>query len=442
MNKKLVLFVLPALMALSSCSAIGHTDAQPKGNFFKEEAGACVELFGGNEDAIEFKRMTPLRSAAGDMVEPRVGVQYRAKYNIGTELSPDWRVAVRFVAEIKTLNVNVTWTRSVYQANGTRLGTETSTSTTKAYTSLNSNSTDITPSDGYNYFVAYTLSDIPFASFDNHYIVAYVTLSDTTEPAAISPVRSKAMAAQIGGEQQFAFDIDRTGYFLTDCESKFVDEDDPTRNTNLASFTVNLEEDESFLIVKNDRTNSKFQVWDSSCLDYAENDDVISSFTNNDGLIKAIEGGKFALYLNSEEHLYRSKYTQTADYYVVGPAGPNLGGDGWTFPATTSPYRFFECPSEDHNLGELLNVHLNEGNFKVASTGWSGYELAYWGFKHIGWNGYDQHGSSSTVTGGAASHFEASGEGRGANIHCKDAGYYNLYITDDDWLSIELVSLD
>ena len=107
MNKKLMLFVLPALMALSSCSAIGHTDAQSKDVLFKEEADACAELFGDNEDAIEFKRMTPLRSAAGDMVEPRVGVQYRTKYQ--NDGDPAWYVTLTLRVLISAINLTATY---------------------------------------------------------------------------------------------------------------------------------------------------------------------------------------------------------------------------------------------------------------------------------------------------------------------------------------------
>ena len=235
-------------MALSSCSALERTNIQPKDSFFKEEADACSELFGGNESAIEFKRMTPLRSAAGDMVEPKVGVQYRAKYQNPGDAA--WYVAVRFVAEIKTLNVNVTWTRSVYQANGTRLGSETSYVTTKAYTSLNSNSTDITPSSGYGYFVAYTLYDIPFSTKDDYCIVAYATLSDTS--GSLANVNSKAMVTRIGGDFQTSFSKDATGFFLTGTvggSSNTIEADDPVRGDgNATSFTTDLSANDSFVI--------------------------------------------------------------------------------------------------------------------------------------------------------------------------------------------------
>ena len=297
-------------MALSSCSAIGHNNVQSKGNFFKEEADACVELFGGNEDAIEFKRMTPLRSVAGDMVEPKVGVQYRAQYQNPGDAA--WYIAVRFVAEIKTLDVNVTWTRSVYQADGTRLGTETSTATTKAYTSLNSNSTDIYPSSGYNYFVAYTLKDIPVTTFNDHMIVAYVTLSDTT--GSLPAVNSKAMAAQIGGDVQTSFAANTTGYFLAGkidgVENSVLAPELSTPSGNVARFSSHLTAEDSFYVCH--RTASTFKVYNSSCL--ALDNPYLQDDGESSKKIEVQSSHNYAFNINNEFELRDIESGYTVEY--------------------------------------------------------------------------------------------------------------------------------
>ena len=470
MKKSILLFALPALLALSGCANVNIKAPEKENEFiFAEDADAHSELFGGKEEWFGFKKQPLLAMTPGEgsLTKPYVGVQYLVDpydKDVNGDSIVEECSAVRFIAGVVNLNVKAVWTRAAYHVNdGSIVGSRSPVETTKAYTAINDggdmiNATEWADETGsnypYNYFVIYTIYDIPVASLDNYYFVANLKLSNPEDASEFieSDVVVTNQPNDSGVNETgniWKFPADKTGYFAMVLNSfgeiiSYVSEDSPTRNDsgNLASFTLNLEEYEGFIIFRNDIGESKFRMYDSSILTYADNSAVLESFGAVGIYVVAKESGKFALYLNNDEELYRFKYTQAADYYVVGPAGPNLGGDGWTFPATDSAYRFFVCPSEDHNLGELLNVHLDVGDFKVASTNWSGYELAYWGFKHIGWGGYDQHGSSSTVTGGAASHFEASGEGRGANIHCKDAGYYNLYITDDDWLSIELVSLD
>ena len=319
MNKKIMLFVLPALMALSACSSIGHSNAQPKGIFFKEEADACSEVFGDKEDSIQFTRMTPLKSVEGDMVEPKVGVQYRAEYTKGGNNY----IAVRFVAEIKTINVNVTWTRSVYQADGTRRGDEASYVTTKAYTSLNSNSTDITPSSGYGYFVAYTLYDIPVTTFNDNLIVAYVTLTDTT--GSLPAVSSKAMAAQIGGNIQTSFAADTTGYFLAGkiggAENSVLAPELSTPSGNVARFSSSLAENDSFYVCH--KTSSTFKVYDSSCLA------LDNPYLQDDGLdskkIKVLSAHNYAFNFSDEFELgdiesgYTVTYLNNSDISVTSP---------------------------------------------------------------------------------------------------------------------------
>ena len=432
-----MLFVLPALMALSSCSAIGHTDAQSKDVLFKEEADACVELFGDNEDAIEIKRMTPLRSAAGDMVEPRVGVQYRAKYQ--NDGDPAWYVAVRFIAEIKTLNVNVTWTRSVYQANGTILGSETSTPTTKAYTSLNSNSEDITPSSGYNYFVAYTLKDIPFESFDNCSIVAYVTLTDTISPAVQAPVTSQAMIARIGGGATAAFDVNKDdGYFIYGKiggeENITLNEDNPTKGSNRASFCFDdLRVNDAFVIVNKDTEHSKFQIWGSSCLTYDGNETISSNFENLDGKIKVKTAGNYILYLNSSDpaQLWRFKYNEYAGFYVRGAAS-----GAWDNPSDT--YQFVKAPEHEDYHAYLLGASLSTGEFLIGNYDNYSDKWGYWGYKRNWFDDYSYPGYGvKNIKGTAKDKFGEGGGSDVKNISCNTAGTYDIYLGDDGYITID-----
>ena len=320
MKNKLLLIALPALMVLSSCARFNSTGNQQKDNLFREEANACLDVFGGGEEISQLRRKEPLRSAAADMAEPIIGVQYRAVYeeDKDDDGTPEQYVAVRFIAAIKTLDVNVTWTRNIYKDDGTKYRDEATFPTTKAYTSLNSNSSPVLPSSfgaGYNYFVAYSLYDIPYESVDDYCIVAYVTLSDTTEPAALPEVNSKAMAARIGGGTA-KFDLDQTGYFLAGIingtPGSIVAKDAVTSDGDKARFTVPLAANDSFVGVNNDTANSKFFIYDYSKI---QSGGSSASFESDDFKIKAKNAGIFIFYVNGSDRLWTD---QAPELYING----------------------------------------------------------------------------------------------------------------------------
>ena len=84
--------------------------------------------------------------------------------------------------------------------------------------------------------------------------------------------------------------------------------------------------------------------------------------------------------------------------------------------------------SEDaNNIGEILDVYLSEGEFKIATSDWS---------EEYGWD-YD---GRSTIIGGAAAKFAAGNSDN--NIRCNVAGYYNIYLTTNHYISIDTVGGD
>lgn len=84
--------------------------------------------------------------------------------------------------------------------------------------------------------------------------------------------------------------------------------------------------------------------------------------------------------------------------------------------------------SEDtNNIGEILDVYLSEGDFKIANTDWS---------EEYGWD-YDNR---STIAGKAAAKFSAGASDN--NIRCNVAGYYNIYLTVNHYIFIDSVGGD
>ena len=257
-------------MALSSCTFLASGTAQLKGNFFKEDAAAHSELFGneGKEVALKAKQpnysMTP---GSGALLEPKIGVQYRADY---TKDAVHY-CAVRFVAAIASLEVNAEWTRAAYKANGDMTGTEDTVTVTKAYASLIDDGDPVSATSagaGYNYFVVYTVYNIPVTTFNDYYIVAHLKISDPANPATVQ--YSKITAARIGGTIQASFPLEtEPGYFLAGTfngvENQALMEDDkPDDDDSVARFERALTKDDSFYICY--KTATIFKLYDSSCL--------------------------------------------------------------------------------------------------------------------------------------------------------------------------------
>ena len=211
MKKIFRLFALPLFLLLTSCSSI---NLQSKANVIKEDTNIHNELFNEDNSVSYDLGIRQPRKLASDLVEPPIGMQF---LNYPEETKNKY--AVRFVAAIKSLDVTATWTRAVSDKYGTQSKTLThDIEVTKAYRTLNNGGLISTCSEqypGYEYYVVYTMYDIP-SSHEDSYIMAYLTLSYGEE----TPVKSKAVVAQIKGDENgghvFSFDIDSVtnNYFM------------------------------------------------------------------------------------------------------------------------------------------------------------------------------------------------------------------------------------
>ena len=122
--------------------------------------------------------------------------------------------------------------------------------------------------------------------------------------------------------------------------------------------------------------------------------------------------------INVAVEVVEGQSTPVVSYYVRG----TVTGLGWD---ALDEYQLHESV-DPNNLGELLNAHFGVGEFKIADASWS--DGSIWGYE------YDGHG---TVIGGAASCFSAADADN--NIKCNVEGDYNVYLTSNNYISIEKV---
>lgn len=446
MKKKLLLIALPALMVLSGCGNVQKE--QPKVEpeqpvvEFEEDTVAHEEIFG---EAVEAKQ--PAIRKMGELDdEPAYKIGYQLHYDEGTD-----KLSIRFIAAIKTTYTSKVWSRGIStvagvetKAFGNTKSDTTPLASTVYYTSLSNGGSDIMRAGqgdyaAYSSFIVYSMTGIPYTANKDSYVGVSLLMDEVQTD--FYAVKIETNAGHTASTDTFKLSSDKQNYFLKGTiggnADTYVVSDGSKVGDNRARFTLNLSASDSFVIINRGASGSKFQYWSSACLTYDGNSDVLTDFQNNAGEIQAKNAGKYALFLNNSEtaRLYRHKYAQTTGYYLRGFAASN-GEDNWDCHDT---YQFYSCPTEDGNIGELLNVPLAVGDFKIADSNWNN-EWGFWGCKQNGTINWLGDRSPRVVVGGASSNFGEGGSDGTKNIRCNVAGNYNIYITSDNYVSFELAS--
>ena len=228
MNKKVLLLALPAFMVLSGCNARAiekPVNNQPALEMCEDNL-AHEEIFGGEQDTVVLTKKSPYKVA---LTTDSVKIGYQIQFNANGEGTADDRISIRFVAALTNEVATANWHRGLAQPNGYegadvgggvwkyKFDDGTSHPSTKFYTALNNGGDKIeaTKGDfvGYSCFAIYTLINIPYETYKDSYLAAYVTLtSDNT-------INSQAVAVKIEkdgnvSKNAFFFSPDATGHFL------------------------------------------------------------------------------------------------------------------------------------------------------------------------------------------------------------------------------------
>ncbi len=204
--------IIPALMVLSACAGAGPkqevVNLEPE---ILEDTLAHEELFGEGGQALKLNPYKDPDPSDPSLKKPVVGVQFKAE--------DDGRYAIRYVAAIAALDVDAHWTRSICNKNGEQQQTLDNKfvvkEVTTAYTAVSADSDSGDPfatpaavGEGFNYFVVYTLRNVPVSQIDS-YLFAYLTLEKGG-----NSVNSDALICKIDGGNMFSYDIATEGYFL------------------------------------------------------------------------------------------------------------------------------------------------------------------------------------------------------------------------------------
>ena len=299
MKKSFLLAVIPALMVLASCAGAGVKEEIKQEPKILEDTLAHEEIFGGVGEALDLKVMTPRRAV--ELVKPVTGVQYQQTGDT---------YAIRFVAAIADYQgVEAVWTRAICESNGTEHNNEGFAEKVceQAYTSLSAAGSAVTPGatpsefgTGFNYFVVYTLRNIPSSQLDSC-LCAYLTVKQGENEE-----KSLVRVSTLGAGHTFTFDQSQVnGYFL---QGKIGNEtivplinksNDQSSGNYAEKENIPMNAEDYFGIYKFDPADNCFQ-----CFADFESGNDISNFKNRSR--RVFNNGSYNIYIsrNSANKVY------------------------------------------------------------------------------------------------------------------------------------------
>ena len=155
---------------------------------FDESTDACDELFSNGLESIKAGKLKKAEQE-DEILEPQIGRQVAVDSTTG-------KIAIRFVAAISSLNVDATWTKALYNPDGTVSNKITAgeVEATTAYRRLayyendelkyldaSQEVYDGYPAGSYKYFVTYTLKISNPSLYENYTIDVSLKLTTNTE---------------------------------------------------------------------------------------------------------------------------------------------------------------------------------------------------------------------------------------------------------------------
>ena len=144
------------------------------------------------------------------LVKPKIGYQVALKDEDSNGIND--HISIRYTAAITSLDVDsATWTRAMYEADGDKYAglVEAEKAVTKAYTAITTNgvqtyATSLEDENGdhpYNYFVVYTLLNIPLDDYGKYYLDACLTLEKEG-----NSITSTVGAVEVDNEDFFSYE--------------------------------------------------------------------------------------------------------------------------------------------------------------------------------------------------------------------------------------------
>lgn len=393
MKRKIILFVLPALLALSSCSSL-----PTKNTYFIEDTNAHEEVFGSLDSLkAQSKKLNSFKalSESETLYKPSIGFQ-RKTNNDGT-------FSVRFVAAMQSASDGAFWTRSVHNINGQLAKTKKVKAVTTVYEALNNEGNplyastvkaedDSTP---YDCYAIYCLLNIP-ASYSDYYVDAFLTVNKGEEEI-LSDVGSLNVSDP-SKHIKYTYGDNR---YVAKVNDVIRESDDLQNNNHLNIFSLDLFSNDTINAYYLDNENLNYVRYDYLDM-IRENPDFDSRFYNE---ITLIHAGTYNLFLNDINKISFEKkiYFQGPDWWTNNSAQGGIEGKH------DEEYRSFnmtyiEYSEGVHKYSTFIDVsYYNQVQFYRQEAGGRYNHTGFEYFPTDGKNCYtryaNEHGGAWTIFG-------------------------------------------
>ena len=389
MNKKLLLITLPLALTLSGCSNIKPIPV----NHMTEDTLAHNEIFGDIDTASFSKKLTPNKALnEGELYTPLLSFQHKPN-NDGT-------YSVRFIATIESKSMDIVWTRSVHDLNGSTAGgkAKATKQVNTIYESLSDDgvqvwATNVVEKDDelgtkpFNYYAVYCLLNIP-NSVSNYYIDAFVTvtLGESSKNSYVGSVnvadKTKHIKYSLEGGDRYVADINGV-----------VRESDPHDGNNLMLNSIDLS------------VNDKLQAYylDTNALTYTRYGYADLVRNNPDfeagssGEIKAKYSSTYNVFLNTSNQFSFEKkiYFQGPSWWANNSAAPIIDlkhastGEGDSDQYKTFTMLYNNVPNQHYAFADISYYTIVQ--FYRAESGGN--------FNHTGWMFFPTTGENMYTRG-------------------------------------------
>ena len=407
--KKTLLAIIPALLVLSSCGPANLAKDLKEANdgpIFVEDTLAHEDIFGDVDFHYMGVRKAYTNPEEGETV---LGIQTKED---STYISIRFVAAVKLTGEQTFADIDATWTRAMFDEGGVSVKASADKPCHKGYTTLTDGTAtkNIAEIDGYNFFVVYSMLNIPKAANASSYLSAYVT---------INGVQSKVVVTSVDQSKQFAYTYNQGAYFLSGriggADDQFVRASSIRSGGNVAAFEyIDFAEGDSFVL--NEFYGNALYVKDSDMLTYDGDSNIKRCFeadASKNINLKSGMAGNYGLYVEDSSG-FRLKTEGGAPYDVPNGYYVKGGMNSW---GLSDPM----YSTRDDNKAKSHKVTFEAGQeFKVwQDTGGDGT-----------WHGWPNEKVSSD-----ASLF--TGTGGGSNIKCVNGGDFVIYLNKDNKIWVE-----
>ena len=384
MNKKLLLITLPLALTLSGCSNIKPIPV----NHMTEDTLAHNEIFGDIDTASFSKKLTPNKTLnEGELYTPLLSFQHKPN-NDGT-------YSIRFIATIESKSMDIVWTRSVHDLNGSTTGgkAKATKQVNTIYESLSDDgvqvwATNVVEKDDelgtkpFNYYAVYCLLNIT-NSVSSYYIDAFVTvtLGESSKNSYVGSVnvadKTKHIKYSLEGGSRYVADINGV-----------VRESDAHDGNNLMLNSIDLS------------ANDKLQAYylDTNALTYTRYGYADLVRNNPDfeagssGEIKAKYSSTYNVFLNTSNQFSFEKkiYFQGPSWWANNSAAPIIDlkhastGEGDSDQYKTFTILYNNTPNQHYAFADISYYTIVQ--FYRAESGGN--------FNHTGWMFFPTNGDN------------------------------------------------